>query len=244
MTRFTDQQAVTVDGQNITVKTRPGLDLPAVAALPGLIQDAKAHLTRADLLLAAEDFTLDMLSFARRYFLTGKSGPDKKELRQMRYVVSATRAGLSGDMTLKIGENVGRGDKDVHGSVAVTEGTHGTKPYHTVGTELSTSRFNFGGPVNEVRGAMKLSNTTLIGPIGLVTLIHEATHKYAGTVDYCYFKNDGVQPDGTFTNRLKALANADSYAWFVVAIGKPEVWQTNSMFSAATKSFDNPLYIG
>jgi hypothetical protein len=51
MSRFTDQQAVTVDGQNLTVKTRPGLDLAAVAAIPGLIQQANALLGRTNVLL-------------------------------------------------------------------------------------------------------------------------------------------------------------------------------------------------
>jgi hypothetical protein len=252
MSRFTDQQAITVNGQNITVNTRPGRDLAAVAALPGLIEQAKSHLAQTDRLLAAGDFTLNMLSFAQRYFLTGKGGPSKSELRQMRFVVSSTRTGLSGDMTLKIGKLVGRptdekpDGKDVRGAVRQKLGDAPRKAFHTVGPELKPRVFDIGSPKNWVMGAIRLDDETLAGPgpLGLVTLIHEATHKYAGTIDYRYFKDDGVEPKGTFNSRAKALCNADSYAWFVVAIGKPEVWHTNAMFSNATKSFDNPLYTG
>ena len=54
------------------------------------------------------------------------------------------------------------------------------------------------------------------------TVIHEATHKYAGTEDYCYFsqqENGDPKPKTDFTLRERALRNADSFAWIAFAIG-------------------------
>lgn len=55
---------------------------------------------------------------------------------------------------------------------------------------------------------------------------------------------DGRALNGIFSNPAKALANADSSAWAIIAVGKAEVWHTNSMFTGATRSFDQPLLHG
>ena len=73
----------------------------------------------------------------------------------------------------------------------------------------------------------------------MVTLIHEASHKYAGTIDYSYFTNDSQRAISTFDDKAKALMNADSYAFFVLKIGRGsflkdvfggQTWN-NNMFS-------------
>ena len=68
------------------------------------------------------------------------------------------------------------------------------------------------------------------------TIIHEATHKFAGTIDYCYFKLNGREPademgaeasgavrfgDGAYgkTGDKLARMNADSFAWFCYRTG-------------------------
>jgi hypothetical protein len=67
------------------------------------------------------------------------------------------------------------------------------------------------------------------------TIIHEATHKYAGTWDYCYFNEDGATPTTAymrgyagitpdrrgFVDRDAAMQNADSFAWFAYKISRP-----------------------
>lgn len=55
------------------------------------------------------------------------------------------------------------------------------------------------------------------------TVIHEATHKFANTVDYCYLDpmND-LKPKTAFNDGKLALVNADSYAWFVCGVGLKE----------------------
>ncbi len=244
MSRFKDPQAVTVDGQNLTVKTRPGLDLAAVAAIPGLIQQANALLGRTNALLYGSPLSHEVIAMAKRYFLTGNSGPSKSELAQMRFVVTATRTGLSSDMTLKIGSSVGRNGSDPHGAVANRVGNQGSKPHHTVVPDLGPTKHFWQNQPNRVQGAMRLNDKTLLGPLGIVTLIHEATHKFAGTIDYSYFLADGVTPESKFTSREKALANADSYAYFVINVGEEIKWSGNALFSNPARKFENPLYTG
>jgi hypothetical protein len=55
------------------------------------------------------------------------------------------------------------------------------------------------------------------------TVIHEATHRFANTVDYCYFDSTNkLRPKTPFTDVELALVNADSYAWFVCKVGRKE----------------------
>jgi hypothetical protein len=55
------------------------------------------------------------------------------------------------------------------------------------------------------------------------TVIHEATHRFASTVDYCYFDStNNLSPKTAFTAVDQALVNADSYAWFVCRVGRKE----------------------
>jgi hypothetical protein len=60
------------------------------------------------------------------------------------------------------------------------------------------------------------------------TLIHEATHLFANTIDYCYFEpwDEPKQPEkeygDAFDNEQLALMNADSYARFVCRVGFKE----------------------
>jgi hypothetical protein len=69
-----------------------------------------------------------------------------------------------------------------------------------------------------VYGAIKLERKRLEGPLGYQTLIHEASHKYAGTHDYAYFDDTGENPTPTWGLKDKMITNADSYAWFVVRV--------------------------
>jgi hypothetical protein len=66
------------------------------------------------------------------------------------------------------------------------------------------------------------------------TIIHEATHKYAGTWDYCYFDAAGEKPTTPYERGLvgiradkrgfvdgdAAMQNADSFAWFAYKISR------------------------
>jgi hypothetical protein len=54
----------------------------------------------------------------------------------------------------------------------------------------------------------------------VVTIIHEATHKFAGTFDYSYFDMHGDKPKKPFDDPKKAMANADGLAWFAYHVGR------------------------
>ena len=89
-----------------------------------------------------------------------------------------------------------------------------TKPYHNKAFSLGRDRL-------ETKGAMQMSDKVLAqGRLGVITLIHEATHKYAGTRDYSYFDDDSITPESTFDDKNLALQNADSYAYFILKVGR------------------------
>jgi hypothetical protein len=91
-----------------------------------------------------------------------------------------------------------------------------SKPYHSVNVYS-------GDDLAYRAGAIHILGDRLVDAqgLGVKTLIHEATHKYAGTADYCYFSmsRTGVTPDREFTSKARALANADSYGFFAYFIG-------------------------
>jgi hypothetical protein len=88
------------------------------------------------------------------------------------------------------------------------------KPYHSIVQDISDEASYIAGSIHIRKGILKHSSW------GVLVLIHEATHKYAGTVDHAYYtyQSCGEDLDGDMTN-LKALSNADSYAWFIMNVG-------------------------
>jgi hypothetical protein len=124
----------------------------------------------------------------------------------MKTVIVQTWTGLSGDVTIKVGKLVasekekkdvaaGEGTRKVSpehvaGQVSgrVQEDVKKEKVYHTVVPNLVPEGV-LEEPISYVRGAIKLREDRVLGPLntGTLTLIHEATHKYAGTRDYSYF---------------------------------------------------------
>jgi Lysine-specific metallo-endopeptidase len=69
-------------------------------------------------------------------------------------------------------------------------------------------------------GAMRIDEEALSDEqLGTVTILHEASHKFAGTIDYCYFDKPGKNPKSTFTDKQQALINTDSYGYFIVKSG-------------------------
>jgi len=110
------------------------------------------------------------------------------------------------------------------------------------GEAANVTNLEFGGKVvyGTIQVAQRLVESRKSQGLAVVTIIHEATHKFAGTWDYCYFEDDGseartpsvrrneadsytpVQTDSKkgFTSQNKALQNADSFAWFAYQIGR------------------------
>jgi hypothetical protein len=216
MTRFLSQQTVSMGGKAITVMTRPGGDLAALSArAPLVVAEARTLLRRTEAHLKNK-IQDSVVKAARRYFLTDEFAIGRSDLATIRSILVLIAAGIAGDVTLKVGTRVGGNDKNIAGEVVATNDTVLTKPYHNMAV------YRLDGTMNRW-GAIKIDQREFTAYRGVRAFIHEASHKYAGTIDYCYFKNDGITPRSKFTDKGKALINADSYAWFVLKVGQTTV---------------------
>lgn len=210
MTRFLTQQVVNLGGKRITVMTRPSDDITALAArAPKVVYEARTLLRRTEALLKLAP-PERVVKLAHRYFLTGKLSLPKADLSTIRSVVVLISNGLSSDVTIKVGSSL-----SFNGEVSSVPSTSSrpVKAYHTTATRLSTAE-------SRRYGAIKVLDTRFESDLGVKTFLHEASHKFAGTIDYCYFEDDGVTPGSTFDDKARALMNADSFAWFVLAAGR------------------------
>jgi hypothetical protein len=48
------------------------------------------------------------------------------------------------------------------------------------------------------------------------TLVHEASHRFAGMEDHCYMNDDGTSFSGVAPSKEQCYENADSIAWFAM----------------------------
>jgi hypothetical protein len=139
-------------------------------------------------------------------------------------VVTKTLNGLLGDQYLKVGKINALEGRITIGQITSkdAEQFETTKPYHNVVRELSSGK---GGPApkdaeHRRMGAIIISNRHFFSDDelegGLIALIHEATHKYAGTQDEFYVTEEFMshKNDPMFRGKsyAKAIVNADSYA--------------------------------
>jgi hypothetical protein len=223
MSRFKYASSTTVGGKTISVM---GRDEGSLTKMTNILGDdlklAQDLLQRTDAQLHAPKLSKDVLKYAHRYFLTPADKIDTGDLQKMQSVITLVVNGMGSDMTIKVGKNVGGNDKDVHGSVRQTK-KDSSKSYHTSVVDLDDGE-------TWRMGAMRIDESTLeTKRLGVVTLVHEATHKYAGTNDYCYFKDNSREPNGAFTDKNEALKNADSYAWFVLKVGR--AWHDRRLYA-------------
>jgi hypothetical protein len=105
-------------GGNLTVMTR---DHNAFDLLSSLTQQrlekALMHLEKIDRRLRYSRVNHHVVRYAHRYFLTDPDKIASHDLAAIQVIVTKIRNGLSGDVTIKAGANVGRNDKDVSGAV-------------------------------------------------------------------------------------------------------------------------------
>jgi hypothetical protein len=189
--------------------------------------------------------------FGQRYFLNDLT--NQRHLNSLREVLVLVKNGLNGQygpVTIKAGEEISNfavapGKKVVGevihrdipnpgdpADVARTMYEEGitkrefdkkygeVKPHHNWVMELGVQRMVRSGAIKMLSSELKDKKE------GLVTFIHEATHKYAGTIDNSYFIDDPdpwvvhrPETPGNLRTVQDALKNADSYAWFVVKGG-------------------------
>jgi len=202
----------------------------AVTNLPRLLQEARAKLEQADVVLRSSPLTPTVLELCRRYFLTG-GAPKAEELVEIHRIISSTRTGLASDATFKVWKwDVFDDNPETDGAVNLRKehdsksaegltlrgyGGRPEKPHHVFVEHMKPT-----DPGRKRSGMIKISEYALSDDTrGVCTLIHEATHRFAGTWDYYYFDDAGlVARPADFANKEYALGNADSYAWFVMKI--------------------------
>lgn len=203
-----------------------------------VLTQARLALRNTGLSLESKPLAELLVDSAARYFSVNlQEMASSSDLFNIKRVLKDLDKGLNGDVTIKTGHRVGKGDKDVYGQVNVenvTEGSHNGDPdakllvdnpqfrpqyqhakvHHNFTIDLSTGDLL-------LTHAIKMDSDLLLGPphLAVKTLLHEASHKYAGTVDHGLFL-DG-NPRQPPLRKAQALANADSYAWFIVVAGYP-----------------------
>lgn len=147
-----------------------------------------------------------------------------RELNLMLQVLAKTLNGLIGSQYMKVGDISATSGRSTIGQVTLRDAAKSdkTKPYHTIVKGMSASdkkpspsdvtRYRIGAIT--VSSSYFFSDDDLHG--GLVTVIHEATHKFAGTVDEFYITEDFMKQrnDPTYKGKSlrSAIINADSYA--------------------------------
>jgi hypothetical protein len=147
-----------------------------------------------------------------------------REFQLLLHVVTKTLTGLVGSQYLKVGNIAATRGRNTLGRVMASdpEETPKSKPYHNVVKQLGGK----GKPPMAKDAPHQLIGAITIGSKyffsdddrngGLLTLIHEATHKYAGTLDEFYIGKDFLDHKSDLTYKgksfRKAIVNADSYA--------------------------------
>jgi len=228
-TRFNVSAPAQVGQTQLVVMTRQ----KSLAKLSDYIDDAAAALKEARICLRDVDIALqagvlsnEVLTLAEQYFGVKKMA--EGELEVIKSVLNLTSTGLCCDVTLKVGDNVGRNDADVEGMVMRHQTQDGkeplkkTKPWHDEVLAMDETGSYRTGAIHIRGGRLEQKG------FGTKTLLHEATHKYAGTADRYYFEDDGktmIDLDGKaltspITDELVGLINADSYAWFFCRLGR------------------------
>jgi hypothetical protein len=195
--------------------------------------------------LQAPKLSDGLLEIASHYFLTPREKIDDSDLATIKSVVNKVWTGLSGDVTIKTGENVGKAENwdqdrketDDYGQVTAREirsmsrrrfGRKKPKPYHNKHVwARDGKKYRFGA----IKIAQDVLSDEALGP---VVIIHEATHKYAGTWDCWHYDDHGIVVEKMFTmstDKTLALQNADSYAWFM--------WYVSGLASTSLGDWDD-----
>jgi hypothetical protein len=215
-----------------------------------VVEDAIYRLKTAQAAISCDpqNFADDTRRMLERFFLIdSRSRNDKtpSHLRKMITTLEMVANGLNseiGDVVLKVGEYVGRAGKTpLQGELVAGEVSMNGKRYWTAGKlrnaekgkDLDRKDFkrdyynnvvwqgeDGGGESVRVAHAIKIDIHRLRGAFATKTLVHEASHKYTGTVDYCLFSDEvNNPPKSIFQSVDSALKNADSYGWFAFHVG-------------------------
>jgi hypothetical protein len=236
VSRFTEQVVGNVRGQSLTIKFDPSDITPYekndLLDFEDTLKNAQDALQLAFIEVGAKELSERVKRLAKMFFLTGEHGPTHDEAREIRRILGSTLNGLLGDVTIKVASTIQKRGDAAEGSTivgAVTKDQHRqVKPYHTKhqGTVTTHHKKGLFGKTESrehtyefYSGAIQLLAGGAGRDKGLLTIIHEATHKYALTKDYAYFDWDGTSKT-PLTSKAFALNNADSYAYFTVKLAQ------------------------
>lgn len=201
-------------------------------AAKNCLEDALVRLQKTLALLNKGTRGLDnnVRELASTYFLCDFSA--QKDLDVVIKNVHLISNGLTADVTIKTGSSIApRNDalKDAaYGAVSSLTDFYGdgtgfknksNRNYHTQGPKYGEKDYGQKIWFRDIRIRSDILRNQILGP---VTLLHEASHKYAGTLDYCGFNDDGCGrvegQDGRGGVVTNALWNADSYGWFIIKV--------------------------
>lgn len=165
--------------------------------------------------------TENQLAIMDYYFVFGGNPPSTNDFKVIQATLTMTANGLMGDkLNLKV-----RPEDDAWGYVNKHDGRFGLKEKLRSALKLKKSRWTPGidyrSGVRTHRGDIHLDTGMLDnGPeLSAMTIIHEATHKFASTADFGdrgYTDNETGEFEAPGLTHAEALNNAESYARFVM----------------------------
>lgn len=203
-TRFLFNTKTNIGNNTIQLKHK-GIWLGNRNAKKITLMIARARAMLSSTIAAISCGTVDQ-ALAGTYFVGTPSATEWLELTSR---MELTYGGLNSDVTLKLGADGAHGyvmasvvSATTPGAVVDKDGDHVSRAGHT----------------------MHVSKKSLLGSeeIGVVTIIHEASHKYANTFDYGwsgYRKSNDSDWEEPGLTHAEAVNNADSLAYFVYRQG-------------------------
>lgn len=189
-------------GNSITAKypaTKFVLSRKKKVRIEAVVVTAREWLEKVTKKLNEKSMSEKVKKWANKYFKTDLAkGPLADDLKKIKKAILDTSKGINKQLPIKI-----YADKGVYGYVNIE--SIGKKVVRMGDVHVSPGLFS------------EKKNLHL----AIVTFIHEATHRFAGTDDFGdkgYIDNDGNKFWKSGITKSNALENADSYAWFIYKI--------------------------
>jgi len=233
--------------------------------LPKYVTQARDHVRTSLAVLQNRSLWQQVHPLFKKYFLTDLAFGEP--LAEVLERLIQTMNGLNADIQLQVVEKVSVSSMNVGEAVAkVAEisGVSSEKPLskgqNLVRDLLTGNELRYGDIVLEREMVNKEGMSGAVGYKPVKVIIHEATHKFAGTIDYWYFpERDGGQSAKDADNigghrgsqagtakkfgenaqnkegPVLARMNADSFAWFCYWVGSQSDFATALHKTARTQ---------